>query len=44
MSNSTILKHTEEKSVFVENVLDLVLTGEVCENCEEKLKGETLQG
>ena len=42
LENSTILKHTEEKSVQVENDLDLVLTGEVCENCEEELIGETL--
>ena len=32
LENSTILKHTEEKSVQVENDLDLVLTGEVCDN------------
>ena len=42
VANSTIIKHTEEKSFQVQNHLDLVLNGEICADCEVELIGETL--
>ena len=47
LANSTIntsenVKSKEDKSVQTESDIELVIEGEVCENCEEELIGETL--